>query len=132
MRHQHLEAHNAAFDSLRRHLNCGDVTGVVENRRCAVADLADRRDRHLAADERSEAGREIGAGQALQALELGAAHGKADRLELGPIEGAWRALYTALDLELTCRRPRRRDRVGNLFARRRSDLCHRLSDDIGR
>src|SRR5206468_12187369 len=98
MRHQHLEAHDTAFDALLWHLNSRDVPGVVQNRRRAVTNFANGRDWYLAPDVWSEAGTEIGAGQALEALEVGAAQGEADGLELGPIERAGRARDTPLDL----------------------------------
>jgi len=73
--HEHAEMDDAIFDTLLRDLDRGDVSGIAENRRRAVANLADDRDRRFMADIRRIGRREVGSGQAAKTLELDRAQG---------------------------------------------------------
>ena len=53
MRHQHPEADIAVGDPLLGHLDRGDIARLAQDGGGAVADLADRRDRDLLADDRA-------------------------------------------------------------------------------
>ena len=99
MRHQHLEADDSVGDSLLGHLDRGDVAGVAQDGRGAVADFADDGDRHVVADEGRVGASESRARESLQPLELGAAKDEMDRAEFGTVERAGRALDPAFDFE---------------------------------
>ncbi len=105
-----------SVDPLLGDLDRRDIACVAQDRRGAVADLAHGRDRNVAAHERRIGRGELGAGEALEAVELGAAQHEMDRLELGAVERARRPLDAALNFEPALRRRRWR-RLGESLPR---------------
>lgn len=99
MRHQHAEADHAVGDSLFGDLDRADIAGVAKHGRGAVANFADDRNRHVAPDIRRVSRCDLIFGQTLQAVELDVPQRQMDRLELRPVESAWRALEPAFYLQ---------------------------------
>ena len=99
MRDQDLEADDAILDPLFGNLDRGDIAGIAQDGRGAVADFADRGDRHVPADERRIGRSELVAGQALEAPRTRRREGS-KRIDLNrAVERAGSPFDTALDLK---------------------------------
>ena len=95
--HQHRETDRAVGDPLLGHLDRGDIAGLAQHGRGAVAYLADRGDPHLLPDEAGVSGAQLLGGEAAQILEHDIPQGEADVRIVRPVERAGRALDVALD-----------------------------------
>src|SRR3954447_7227245 len=91
--------HDAVLDPLLRDLDRGDISGVAQKGRGAVADFAHGRDRYVTPDIGGISFASLGRGEALEAFELDSAKDEMDRFELRPIKRARRSFNATFDLE---------------------------------
>src|SRR5206468_4499821 len=98
MRPQDPEANDSGGDALFGDLNRGDIAGVAQDGRGAIADFADDGDRLVVADVGRVRGAELTGAEPLQPFELHPANREVNVAKFRTVEGARGALDSAFDL----------------------------------